>query len=78
MMQRKHYNAIAAALYSGNAPHGLISDIADGLAEQNNKFDHSKFIDKACNGPSMEQRTAKYKSHLRAIARWREGVLGGS
>ena len=70
-MQRKHYNAIAAALCSGSIGTGLIYDISDALAADNNKFDRDKFFKKALSGPTMEQRSAKYRTQLKYLERLR-------
>jgi len=70
-MQRKHYNAIAAALRSGHASTQLIADITSSLARDNFRFDRGKFELKAYEGPTMEQRAAKYRSHIRSMDRWR-------
>lgn len=55
-MTRKHYNAIAAALRSSNAPMDTIYSVADALRGTNDRFDRAKFIDKCLEGPTMEQR----------------------
>lgn len=69
-MQRKHYNAIAAALYSGGASEKLISKIAKELQKENNKFDTVKFTNKAINGPSMEKRAKQYRAQLKRYQSW--------
>lgn len=69
-MQRKHYNAIAAALYSGEAQVQLVHSIAEELAHANSKFDMAKFVLKATDGPSMEKRAAQYRTHLKRTIVW--------
>jgi len=71
-MQRKHYNAIAAALRSGDAHPSLIRNISQDLGMDNPKFDKDKFTYKADRGPTMEQRAAKYRTRLKRIQRWQE------
>ena len=70
-MQRKHYNAIAAALRSGKATEDLIITIAEELCMDNEQFNQELFIDKAMNGPTMEQRSAKYRTQLKYLERLR-------
>lgn len=65
-MQRRHYNAIAAALRSGKATNTLVTIIAQNLAQEHMKFDFNKFITKALHGPTQEQRSAKYRSVILA------------
>jgi len=69
-MQRKHYNAIAAALRSGQANEKLICDIASRLYISNNKFNIDLFYAKAMTGPTMEQRAAKYRTQIRRLDAW--------
>ena len=70
-MQRKHYNAIAAALRSGKATEDLITTIAEELCMDSDLFNQDLFIDKAMNGPTMEQRSAKYRTQLKYLERLR-------
>lgn len=71
-MQRRHYNAIAAALRSGNASYSLAYNIAVALQSSNPRFDYDKFMHKAISGPTQEQRSAKYRRAilLRAQRAW--------
>jgi hypothetical protein len=70
-MQRKHYNAIAAALRSGKATEDLITTIAEELCMDSDLFNQDLFIDKAMNGPTMEQRSTKYRTQLKYLERLR-------
>lgn len=72
-MQRRHYNAIAAALRSGNTPLDIIATIAWTLHCNNPRFDYDKFTSKATTGPTQEQRSAKYR---RAILLRHHALLG--
>jgi hypothetical protein len=72
MMKKRHYNAIAAALYSGKASTMSVTDIAKVLLDANKNFDLDKFLDKAFNGPSMEKRAAQYRAHLKRMERWQQ------
>lgn len=65
-MQRKHYNAIAAALRSGKASYSLAYHITVALQSSNPRFDYDKFMHKALSGPTQEQRSAKYRKALLA------------
>lgn len=60
MMQRTHYNAIAAALRSGGAGQALIDDIADALLDGDRHFDVNDFTQRAVTGVSMETRTERH------------------
>jgi hypothetical protein len=61
MLQRTHYNAIAAALRSGKASNAVIYAVATALRGTNSNYNEQKFIAKAMKGPTQEQMRAKFK-----------------
>lgn len=82
MMLRRHYNAIAAALRSGNTTYDLVYCIAVQLQLHNPRFDYDKFMNKAISGPTQEQRSAKFKAQfargkLRATPRHKSAAIAG-
>ena len=77
-MQRKHYNAIAAALRSGKATEDLITAIAEELGLNNDLFNQELFIDKAMNGPTMAQRTKSYLTKIERLKRWHDELRARS
>ncbi len=67
MMQRKHYNAIAAALRSAGAGEELVHAVSRALEGTNPNFDGLRFRAKALEGETQEQRAAKYRTQLRRV-----------
>lgn len=49
MMTRKDFEAIAAVLDANMASEGTVLDMADMLAEQNERFDRARFIAASTN-----------------------------
>ncbi len=64
-MYRKHYNAIAAALRSGNASLLCIHKISSALSEEYPTFNWVTFRKKALEGETQEQRSQKFQRSLK-------------
>lgn len=70
-MLRRHYNAIAAALRSGSVSEEVVRDIGDIFANTYDLFNYDKFVDKALNGKTQEQRSKQYRVQLKRVEAWR-------